>query len=82
MDRSFCTWVEVPVRVYFEHQPAERETRHYPGCPEAVVIETIEFALPTKSADIKFKTMSDLVEYVWKTYEDNFEMEAWEHKDD
>ena len=37
--------------MHYEFQPAERETRHSPGCPSAVCVNALEFQnkeLPTE----------------------------------
>ena len=41
---SHCTevYIEIPVTVYFLHNPKERQTLTYPGCEESVEIEEIK----------------------------------------
>lgn len=45
-------WIEVPILVHYEYQPAERQTRHYPGGPECIVVEDVEFPTPEKLNEI------------------------------
>ena len=40
---SFETHIEIPVTVHYEFAPAERETRHSPGCVAAVCVNALDF---------------------------------------
>ena len=62
---SFETYIEIPVTIYYDFQPPERQTRHYPGCPAAVCVTDI--VVP-----------GDYVSYILKNYEDSLEQECWD----
>ena len=63
---SFETHIEIPVTVHYEFQLAERQTRHYPGCPAAVCINTIEY----EGKELPGKLQED--------FEDQLEQECWD----
>ena len=61
---DFVHWIEIPIRVYAEHQPKEHATQTYPGCPETMGIDDME----------------DLKNHILIKYDDELKMAAWERK--
>ena len=67
---KFEAWVEIPIDVYYEFQPAERATRHYPGCPASICITEVEF----KGEALK----QEMLNYTLKEHIDGLTQDAWE----
>lgn len=44
-------YIEIEVEIDFDHQPEEKMTRHYPGCPAHIEINEIK--LPTADEVVK-----------------------------
>lgn len=69
---TFETYIEIPITVHYDFQPRERQTRHCPGCPAAVVVNSVE--LFGKESD-------DLFSYIEANYMDSIEQECWDDLD-
>ena len=83
---EFVHWVEIPIRVFGEHQKREEATRSYPGCPETVGIDDIEIAVDELHDDLPASvdgifTIKDLMDHIMLQHADELEDAAWEHKD-
>ena len=75
---EFVTYIEIPIRVFAEHQKYEPSTWNYPGCPEAMGVTDIEICNyndETKMAVV----LSELKDSILKECEDKFADEAWEY---
>ena len=67
---SFEKWVEIPITIHYDAQPAERMTRHYPGCPAHIELTTVEF---------NGKPIDEAIgEYITKEYEDSIIEDCWD----
>lgn len=67
---SFTHWIEIPVEVCYEYQPAERMTLTYPGCRESVSVDDVE--IPDK--DEIGKNLPDnetLNELAWEDFKES-----------
>ena len=67
-EREFVTWIEIPVRVYFDYQPPEKAEKHYPGCPASIEINQIDIE--------RDKPLED---WLMEKYSEDLVDEAWEH---
>ena len=45
---SIETYIEIPVTVYYDHQPAEKATLTYPGCDEEIRISEVTISRTRK----------------------------------
>lgn len=71
-ERDFVTWIEIPVRVYFDYQPEEKATHTYPGCPSSIEINQIDIDTPDG------QSVSD---WLMEKYGEDLVRECWEHLD-
>jgi hypothetical protein len=62
--------LEIECEVDFDYQPAERMTRHYPGCHEAVEINT----LLLNEKEISMETFNIMMEM----YQGEIEQACWD----
>ena len=74
---EFVTYIEIPIRVFAEHQKAEHATLTYPGCPATIGIDDIEICTQENHIAVD---LDDLKNHILEKYNDDFEMESWEHQ--
>ena len=70
MSNEFEAWIELPFTIHYDFQRPEPRTRHDPGCPAAVCVNTIEFQgkeLPT-----------EILNYILKEHGDSLEEQCWD----
>jgi len=75
-ERDFVTWIEIPVRVYFDYQPDEKMTNTYPGCPASIEINDVDFEEHPNPNLINWQ---DIQDWILKKYGEDLVDEAWEH---
>jgi hypothetical protein len=80
-EREFVTWVEIPVRVYFDYQPEEKEERHYPGCPASIEINDVDFEQRPILPIFGPTNWDNIRDYIMEKYGEDLAKEAWEHLD-
>ena len=78
---EFTYYLEIPIKVYAEYQPAESASKHYPGCPAAIGIEDIEVCLPDQNETTITKGIGELKDWIFDNCNDEITNEAWEYKD-
>ncbi|GAF92003.1 unnamed protein product [marine sediment metagenome] len=64
MEYTLHTFIgeDFPVAVKFEHEPAEKQTHDYPGCPEAYIINAVLASGPKGDEDIEADLSSECIE--------------------
>ena len=73
-EQSFVTWREIKIRVFFDHQPEEKQTQTYPGCPASIEITTINF----EDSDMT-PTWQEVDDWIKENYGEDLQAEAMEH---
>jgi len=77
---EFIAWVEIPIRVFAEFPPEERDgLRLYPGCQKSIEINEIK--IETKLGK-RILTLDEFKNYILAEEDGNFIFQAWEHIDD
>lgn len=71
----FFKYIEVPVKIFYEYQPAEHATKTYPGCPESVNIDDVQICTEEGKP---IETIADLIDWAWA--ENDLEADAWDHR--
>ena len=66
--------LEIEIEVDYDFQPMERMTRHYPGCPEEVEINTLSISgieLPMELQNLIMRDFEyEIYEWVWDDVRD------------
>ena len=76
---EFISWVEIPVRVYANHQKREHATLTYPGCPGTIGIDDIEICLYDDPFCIA-GSLRNLKDSILMKKNDDFIEEAYENQ--
>ena len=70
--------LELEFEIDFDAIPAERMTRHYPGCPAHIELNGLEVITGKDSKIDVWDCGSKLHDYLIKTYEDELMEACWE----
>ena len=73
---EFITYIEIPVRVFAEHQKAEHATLTYPGCPATTDIEDIEICT---TEDRQAIDLEDLKDFILRENGERFKEESYDN---
>jgi hypothetical protein len=53
---------DVPVKVYWDYEEAERQTHDHPGCPDAIIINAVEVSGNDLQEELTDKCIDTLID--------------------